>query len=62
MSLIVTFPTREGIVLAAGGQIKVGQVDQKVPLIHRLTENVCWAATGEFALIQKIEESSMGMP
>ena len=57
MSLIIAIPTNEGVIISTDSHVKLGQVKQRVPKIHRLSSQICWSATGEYALIQHVGES-----
>lgn len=56
MTLIVTLPVKEGIVLASDSQLTMGIVRATGSKIYRLNESCVWAASGELALIQRVEE------
>lgn len=57
MSLIIALPTSEGIALASDTHLKLGQVEERVSKVHRLNTRVCWSATGEYALIQRVSQA-----
>ena len=57
MTLIVTLPTADGIVLATDTQMVVGQYKDRVQKIQRLNNKIVWAATGEQSLIQRVQQS-----
>lgn len=56
MTLIVALPAVDGVVLASDGQITTGLVRAPGKKIHRLGDNMAWAASGELALIQRVAE------
>ncbi len=56
MTLILALPTRDGIVLASDGQVTVGMVRATGQKIKCLNQRCLWAASGELALIQRVEE------
>jgi|UniRef100_A0A7C5AK63 20S proteasome alpha/beta subunit len=56
MTLIVAIPATDGVVLASDGQITTGLVRAPGKKIHRLGDNMAWAASGELALIQRVAE------
>ncbi|RLB04007.1 MAG: hypothetical protein DRG83_05815 [Deltaproteobacteria bacterium] len=56
MTLILVIPARDGIVMASDGQITSGMVRTTGEKIQLLNERCVWAASGELALIQRVEE------
>jgi len=56
MTLILVLPTSEGIVIASDGQVTTGLVRSTGQKIRRLNACCLWAASGELALIQRVEE------
>jgi proteasome beta subunit len=60
MTLILAIPASDGIVMASDGQVTAGLVRWPEKKIKRLNESCLWAASGELALIQRIEESLAG--
>jgi len=56
MTLILVLPTRDGIVMASDGQVTAGMVRTTGQKILRLNDRCLWAASGELALIQRVEE------
>ena len=57
MTLILTIPARDGVVFASDGQITLGQVRWQEKKIKQLNEKCLWSASGELALIQRMEET-----
>jgi 20S proteasome alpha/beta subunit len=62
MTLILVLPTRDGIVMASDGQLTAGIVRATGQKIMRLNERCLWAASGELALIQRVEERLKILP
>ena len=62
MTLILVLPTRDGIVMASDGQLTAGMVRATGQKIMRLNERCLWAASGELALIQRVEERLKILP
>jgi 20S proteasome alpha/beta subunit len=62
MTLILVLPTRDGIVMASDGQVTVGMVRTTGQKILRLNDRCLWAASGELALIQRVEERLKTLP
>lgn len=62
MTLILALSASDGIVMASDGQITVGLVRTPGKKIRRLNEQAVWAAAGELALIQRIEEHIGTLP
>jgi 20S proteasome alpha/beta subunit len=56
MTLILAIPASDGLVMASDGQVTTGLVRTTGKKIYRLSEQAVWAASGELALIQRIEE------
>ena len=56
MTLILAIPAQDGIVMASDGQITSGMVRSPGKKIQKLNDRCIWAASGEIALIQRIEE------
>lgn len=54
MSLILSFPTPEGVIIGSDTQFGIGQSRERVSKIFRLSSKICWSATGEYALIQRV--------
>jgi len=62
MTLILVLPTRDGIVMASDGQVTAGMVRTTGQKILCLNERCLWAASGELALIQRVEERLKILP
>jgi 20S proteasome alpha/beta subunit len=62
MTLILVLPTRDGIVMASDGQVTAGMVRTTGQKILRLNDRCLWAASGELALIQRVEERLKILP
>jgi 20S proteasome alpha/beta subunit len=62
MTLILVLPTRDGIVMASDGQVTAGMVRTTGQKIWRLNDRCLWAASGELALIQRVEERLKILP
>jgi proteasome beta subunit len=62
MTLILVLPAKDGIVMASDGQVTAGMVRSSGQKILRLNERCLWAASGELALIQRVEERLMTLP
>jgi proteasome beta subunit len=62
VTLILVLPTRDGIVMASDGQLTTGMVRATVQKIMCLNERCLWAASGELALIQRVEERLKTLP
>ena len=56
MTLIVSVPARDGIVLASDSQITSGQVRTTGEKLFSLNDHCAWGGAGELALIQRVEE------
>ena len=56
MTLVLAIAAVDGIVMASDGQITTGEVRTPGRKIHKLNERTVWAAAGELALIQRVEE------
>lgn len=56
MTLILVFPALDGIVFASDSQITAGMVRSTGQKIKKLNDRCLWAASGELALIQRVEE------
>jgi proteasome beta subunit len=57
MTLIVALPTNDGVILASDGQLTRGLVRSSASKIYQLNDSCVWAASGELALIQRVQES-----
>ncbi|KIE57798.1 hypothetical protein A946_11245 [Methylacidiphilum kamchatkense Kam1] len=62
MTLILVLPAQDGIVMASDGQITLGMVRWPGQKIQRLNNRCIWAASGELALIQLVEERLRTLP
>jgi len=62
MTIILAIPTKNGIVLASDCQITSGLIRTTGKKIKKVNENCLWSASGEAALIQRIEESINILP
>jgi len=62
MTLILTIPAKGGIVLASDGQITSGMVRATGEKIQILNPRCIWSASGELALIQRVEERIVALP
>lgn len=56
MTLILAIPARDGVVIASDSQVTSGQVRWQEKKIIQLNEKCLWSASGELALIQRVEE------
>ena len=56
MTLILVLPASDGVVFASDGQITAGMVRSTGQKIKKLNDRCLWAASGELALIQRVEE------
>lgn len=62
MTLILAIPASDGIVMASDGQVTTDLVRTTGKKIYRLNEHAVWAASGELALIQRIQERIGTLP
>jgi 20S proteasome alpha/beta subunit len=62
MTLILSIPAEDGVVIASDSQVTSGQVRWEEKKIKRLNEHCLWSASGELALIQRVEEFIERMP
>ncbi|MDP2924430.1 MAG: hypothetical protein Q8O30_12065 [Candidatus Omnitrophota bacterium] len=62
MTLILSIPAKEGIVIASDSQVTSGQVRWQEKKIKQLNEKCLWSASGELALIQRFEEFVQQLP
>ncbi len=62
MTLILGIPARDGIVLASDSQITSGNVRTVGTKIYHLNKQSLWSASGELALIQRVEERISLLP
>ncbi|MBC7109089.1 MAG: hypothetical protein H5T41_09970 [Methanomassiliicoccales archaeon] len=56
MTLILVIPATDGIVMASDGQVTAGMIRRRGKKIKKLNESCLWSASGELALIQRVEE------
>lgn len=57
MTIIVAIPVQDGLIIASDGQITSGGVRALGKKIKKLNDHCLWSASGESALIQRIEET-----
>lgn len=57
MTLILVIPASDGIVFASDGQLTAGMIRFQGKKIKSLNKYCLWSASGEMALIQRVEES-----
>jgi 20S proteasome alpha/beta subunit len=62
MTLILVLPACDGIVMASDGQVTTGMVRTTGQKINPLNGRCLWAASGELALIQRVEERLKTLP
>ena len=62
MTLIVAIPARDGIIFGSDSQVTTGAVRATSEKIFKLNGNAVWGASGELALIQRIQESLEAFP
>jgi proteasome beta subunit len=62
MTLILAISTNEGIIMASDGQVTAGLIRSTSAKIFRLNSRCLWAASGELALIQRVEERLRNLP
>lgn len=62
MTLILSIPAKDGVVIASDGQITSGQIRWHDKKIRQLNEHCLWSASGELALIQRVEEFIRQLP
>jgi proteasome beta subunit len=62
VTLILALPTRDGIVMASDSQLTAGMVRSTAQKIMPLNDRCLWAASGEVALIQRVEERLKLLP
>lgn len=60
MTIILAIPTKDGLVIASDGQITSGIVRTSGKKIKKLNDCCLWSASGELALIQRVEENLAG--
>ena len=56
MTIILAIAARNGVIIASDGQITLGPTRTTGKKIKKLNEKCLWGASGELALIQRIEE------
>lgn len=56
MTLIVVIPAVDGLLMGSDTQITTGMVRTTGPKIRQLNDHCIWSASGELALIQRVEE------
>ena len=62
MTLVLAIPALDGVVFASDGQITLGQVRWQEKKIKQLNSKCLWSASGELALIQRMEEAIQKLP
>lgn len=62
MTLILALPASDGIVMAADGQITIGEVRTPGKKIHPVNERCLWAGAGELAMVQRVAERIPALP
>jgi proteasome beta subunit len=62
MTLILAIPAKDGITIASDGQVTSGQVRWQERKIKQLNDKCLWSASGELALIQRVEEFIQQLP
>lgn len=62
MTLILTLPAADGLVIASDGQVTAGPVRWIDTKIIQLNEQALWSGAGELALIQRVEEAIASVP
>lgn len=62
MTIILAIPAKDGLVLASDGQITSGDIRTTGKKIKKLNDKCLWSASGESALIQRVEEAMSGVP
>lgn len=56
MTLVIAMPATDGVVLGSDSQITFGEIRQSGPKIRKLSNYCVWSASGELALIQRVDE------
>ena len=56
MTLIVAIPASDGVVFGSDSQVTTGEIRASSTKILKLNDNALWSASGELALIQRVEE------
>jgi len=62
MTIILAFPVRDGLLIASDSQITSGIVRTTGKKIKNFNDHCLWAASGESALIQRVEEGLVALP
>ncbi|MCL0102626.1 hypothetical protein M1N93_01535 [Dehalococcoidia bacterium] len=62
MTLILVIPAADGMVMASDGQVTSGMVRWPAKKIKQLNPCCLWSASGELALIQRVEEGIAASP
>jgi len=60
MTIILAFPVKDGLLIASDSQITSGIVRTTGKKIKKLNDRCLWSASGELALIQRVEENLAG--
>jgi 20S proteasome alpha/beta subunit len=61
MTLILSIPAKDAIVLASDGQVTSGVFRFSGEKLFRLNKHCAWAGSGELALIQRMAEAIVGI-
>lgn len=62
MTLLVAFEADDGIVFGSDTQLTSGIVRSTAQKIHPLGSHIVWSASGDVALIQRVQELSCDLP
>ncbi|MBT9148328.1 MAG: hypothetical protein DDT32_02100 [Syntrophomonadaceae bacterium] len=62
MTLILGIPAKDGVVIASDSQVTSGEVRWQGKKIKQLNDKCLWSASGELALIQRVEEFIQQLP
>jgi proteasome beta subunit len=62
VTLILAIPATDGVVIASDGQVTAGEVRWTSEKIRPLGQRTVWSASGELALIQRVDEAIAGLP
>jgi 20S proteasome alpha/beta subunit len=62
MTLILTIQAKDGLVVASDTQITNGAIRSTGQKIRKLNDSCLWAASGELALVQRVEEAVEAAP
>lgn len=62
MTIILAIPTKDGVIIASDGQITSGLIRTTGKKIKKLNKRCLWGASGEMALIQRVEETISYIP